>query len=144
MSGIAYERGTPFLLARLGSLAARSWTAFLSGHGITQNQYAVMIVLKEQGPLGQRRLAELAAMDARNIVAVLDSLTAAGLTERRPHDTDRRRRVVTLTPSGTRLIDTVGQAAAHGHDEFLRSLSPAERDRLNDLLQRLYNAHVHA
>ncbi|GAA1846778.1 MarR family winged helix-turn-helix transcriptional regulator [Actinomadura bangladeshensis] len=144
MSGIAYERGTPFLLARLGSLAARSWTAFLADRGITQNQYAVMVVLREQGPLGQRRLAELAAMDARNLVAVLDSLTAAGLAERRPHATDRRRRVATLTPSGTRLIDTAAQAAAEGQDEFLRSLSPAERDRLNDLLQRLYNAHVHA
>lgn len=144
MSGIAYERGTPFLLARLGSLAARSWSAFLDGHGITQNQYAVMIVLAEQGPLGQHRLAELAAMDARNIVAVLDSLTAAGLAERRPHDTDRRRRVVTLTASGARLIDTVGQAAAQGQDDFLRALDPAERDHLNALLQRLYNAHVHA
>ena len=144
MSGLPYERGTPFLLARLGSLAARSWTAFLAGHGITQNQYAVMVVLREHGPLGQRRLAELAAMDARNIVAVLDSLTAAGLAERRPHDTDRRRRVVTLTASGTRLIDTVGETAAHGRDDFLHSLSPAERERLNELLQRLYNAHVHA
>lgn len=144
MSGIAYERGTPFLLARLGSLAARSWTAFLTDRGITQNQYAVMVVLMDQGPLGQRRLAELAAMDARNIVAVLDSLTAAGLAERRPHTTDRRRRVVTLTPSGARLIDTAAQAAAEGQDDFLNSLTPTERDHLNDLLQRLYNAHVHA
>ncbi|WP_344262371.1 MarR family winged helix-turn-helix transcriptional regulator [Actinomadura napierensis] len=144
MSGIGYERGTPFLLARLGSLAARAWTAFLADYGITQTQHAVMIAIREQGPVGQRRLAELAAMDARNIVAVLDSLTAAGLAERGPHDTDRRRRVVSLTASGTRLINTIGQAAAHGQDHFLRSLSPAERDHLNDLLQRLYNAHVHA
>ncbi|MFB4301854.1 MarR family winged helix-turn-helix transcriptional regulator [Actinomadura sp. NTSP31] len=144
MSGIAYERGTPFLLARLGSLASRSWTAFLAGYGITQNQHAVLVVIREQGPLGQRRLAELAAMDARNIVAVLDSLTAAGLAERRPHDTDRRRRVVTLTTYGVRLIDTISEAAAHGQDHFLRSLDPAERDHLNDLLRRLYNAHVQA
>src|SRR5690348_5415899 len=85
--GPTYERGTGFLLARLGSLAARSWAAFLTGHDLTQAQYTVLVTLREQGPVGQRRLAELIAVDARNIVLVLDSLAARGLVERRMHET---------------------------------------------------------
>lgn len=138
----AYERGTGFLLARLGSLTARSWTAFLSEHRLTQVQYTVLVALRRHEPVGQRRLAELAAMDARNIVLVLDSLAAANLIERRPDETDRRRRTITLTPEGESLLETVADAAADQQDVFLHALNPADRERLNHLLQRVYDSHV--
>jgi MarR family transcriptional regulator, lower aerobic nicotinate degradation pathway regulator len=138
----AYERGTGFLLARLGSLTARSWTAFLAAHDLTQGQYAVLVTLDEHGPQGQRRLAGLVAVDARNIVAVLDSLAERGLVERRPDETDRRRRTVALTGRGSALVKAVADAAAAEQDGFLRALDPAERARLNVLLKRLYESHV--
>ncbi|MGW5414477.1 MarR family winged helix-turn-helix transcriptional regulator [Actinomadura geliboluensis] len=138
----AYERGTGFLLARLGSLTARSWTAFLTEHRLTQAQYTVLVALEQHGPVGQRRLAELVAMDARNIVLVLDTLAAGGLIERRPGDTDRRRRTVTLTDKGSALLATVADAAAAEQDRFLRALDATDRERLNHLLQRLYDSHV--
>ena len=60
----------------------------------------------------------------------------------RPADSVRPHPAAPGAPSHTaRALVTSG---GHGQDHFLRSLSPAERDHLNDLLQRLYNAHVHA
>ncbi|WP_433463562.1 MarR family winged helix-turn-helix transcriptional regulator [Spirillospora sp. CA-128828] len=140
----AYERGTGFLLARLGSLTARSWTAFLTEHRLTQAQYTVLIALQQHGPVGQRRLAELVAMDARNIVPVLDSLAAGCLIERRPDDTDRRRRTITLTGRGNALLATVADAAAVEQDQFLQTLNATDRARLNHLLRRLYDSHIPA
>ncbi|QKG21929.1 MarR family winged helix-turn-helix transcriptional regulator [Actinomadura verrucosospora] len=138
----AYERGTGFLLARLGSLTARSWTAFLAAHDLSQGQYAVLVTLDEHGPQGQRRLAGLVAVDARNIVAVLDSLAKRGLVERRPDETDRRRRTIALTEQGHALVKAVADAAAEEQDGFLRALDPAERAQLNVLLKRIYASHV--
>jgi DNA-binding MarR family transcriptional regulator len=138
----AYERGTGFLLARLGSLTARSWTAFLAAHDLTQGQYAVLVMLDEHGPQGQRRLAGLVAVDARNLVAVLDSLARRGLVERRPDEADRRRRTVALTERGKALVTAIADAAAEEQDGFLRALDPAERAQLNQLLRRLYASHV--
>jgi DNA-binding MarR family transcriptional regulator len=138
----AYERGTGFLLARTGSLASRSWTAFLAAHDLTQGQYAVLVTLGEHGPQGQRRLAGLVAVDARNLVAVLDSLAGRGLVERRPDDTDRRRRIVALTSQGAGLVTAVADAAAEEQDGFLRALGPTERAQLNLLLRRLYDSHL--
>lgn len=137
-----YERGTGFLLARLGSLVTRSWNAFLSDYELTQSQYGVLATLKEQGPLGQRRLAGLIAVDARNIVAVLDSLEARGLVERQAHEADRRRRTVALTDKGRALIETVGARAAAHQDGVLHALTGRERKRLNELLRRLYDSHL--
>ncbi|KDN86305.1 MarR family winged helix-turn-helix transcriptional regulator [Kitasatospora cheerisanensis] len=138
----AWERGTGFLLARLGSLTARSWTAFLGEHRLTQAQYAVLVALGRHGPVGQGRLAELVAVDARNLVSVLDGLTDRRLLERRPHDTDGRRRVVALTADGRALADGLAAAAAAEQDRFLAALPPADRTRLNRLLQRLYDAQL--
>ncbi|MFE4973939.1 MarR family winged helix-turn-helix transcriptional regulator [Kitasatospora sp. NPDC056651] len=140
----AFERGTGFLLARLGSLTARSWTAFLGEHRLTQAQYAVLVALGRHGAVGQRRLAELVAMDARNIVPVLDQLADRRLVERRPHATDRRRRLVVLTEEGTALVGSIASAAAAEQDRFLDALTEAEREQLNLLLQRLYAAHIPA
>ena len=139
----AFERGTGFLLGRLGSLASRSWTTFLTAHGLTQSQYSVLVVLKEQGPTGQQQLAHLVAMDARNTVPVLDALAAKGLIERQPDPADGRRRTIILTPDGTTLAETIAAEAASGQDDFLGALDDHDREHLNDLLQRLYNAHVH-
>ncbi|MEW9547320.1 MarR family winged helix-turn-helix transcriptional regulator [Nonomuraea sp. NPDC050783] len=140
----AFERGAGFLLARLGSLAARSWAAFLHEHGLTQAQYLVLTTVRESGPLGQRRLAELIAVDARNLVTVLDSLAARGLVRRRAHEGDRRRRIVTLTDAGTALLDAVAAAAAVEQDRFLRALTRRDRTHLNRLLRALYDAHTPA
>ncbi|RVX40291.1 DNA-binding MarR family transcriptional regulator [Nonomuraea polychroma] len=140
----AFERGTGFLLARLGSLAARSWTAFLTKHDLTQAQYLVLVTVKEQGPIGQRRLAELIAMDARNIVMVLDSLSPRGLIQRRTHDSDRRRRIITLTDAGAALLDTIAAAAATEQDHFLHALTCRQRDHLNRLLRTLYDSRITA
>ncbi|MFB4300834.1 MarR family winged helix-turn-helix transcriptional regulator [Actinomadura sp. NTSP31] len=138
----AYERGTGFLLARMGSLAARSWTAFLAAHDLTQGQYAVLVTLDEHGPQGQRRLAGLVAVDARNLVAVLDSLAGRGLVERRPDEADKRRRTVALTEQGRTLVKAIAEAAAGEQDAFLRPLDGTERAQLNRLLRRLYESHV--
>jgi DNA-binding MarR family transcriptional regulator len=139
----AFDRSTGFLLARLGSLAARSWQAFLAGHGLTQVQYATLMVLGEGGPLGQRVLAELIAVDARNLVAVLDRLAERGLIVREIDTADRRRRNVGLTPSGATVMRALAADAAVTRDQFLGALSRGERGQLNLLLQRLYQEHAH-
>ncbi|WP_326821563.1 MarR family winged helix-turn-helix transcriptional regulator [Streptosporangium sp. NBC_01639] len=139
----AFERGTGFLLARLGSLAARSWTAFLTAHELSQSQHSILVVLKDQGPIGQQHLAHLVAMDARNIVPVLDLLAAKELIKRQPDPADGRRRMITLTAHGKTLADTITAAAALGQDDFLSVLDDQDRRHLNDLLRRLYDAHVH-
>ncbi|GAA1965519.1 MarR family winged helix-turn-helix transcriptional regulator [Amycolatopsis minnesotensis] len=138
----AYERGTGFLLSRLGSLAARSWAAFLAEHEVSPGQYAVLVVLNEQGPLGQVSLARSIAVDARNLVAVLDSLSERGLVGRAADPADGRRRVVSLTPAGKSLVDDLATAAARGQDDFLRALGTRDRDRFTDLLRRVYDSHT--
>ncbi|WP_327091034.1 MarR family transcriptional regulator [Nonomuraea sp. NBC_01738] len=140
--GLAFEQGTGFLLSRLGSLVSRSWAAFLAGHDLTQIQYMVLMAVGERGSLGQRRLAELIAVDARNIVPVLDGLAARGLLERRVDDADQRRRIITLTPAGADLVAAVAASAATEQEQFLGTLTRRQSESLNRLLRQVYGAYV--
>jgi DNA-binding MarR family transcriptional regulator len=138
-----FESGTGFLLARLGSLAARSWQSFLADRGLTQMQYATLMVLAEHGSLGQLRLAQLVAVDARNLVSVLDQLAARGLLVRETNTNDRRRRNVRLTATGAALVQDLASDAARTRDQFLGALRIPQRTQLNVLLRQLYQAHAH-
>jgi DNA-binding MarR family transcriptional regulator len=138
-----FERGTGFLLSRLGSLAGRSWQSFLADRGLTQMQYAILMVLAERGSLGQLRVAQLLAVDARNLVSVLDQLAARGLLVRAIDADDRRRRTVCLTATGGALVQDLAGDAARTRDQFLGILSARQRKQLNALLQQLYQAHAH-
>ena len=52
-------------------------------------------------PMG--RLAETLSCDASNVTGLVDRLESRGLVRRRPSATDRRVKVLVLTPTGSRL-----------------------------------------
>ena len=71
------------------------------------------------------------------MVAIIDSLEERGLLERRMRDTDRRSRAVHLTDAGNALLKKAFEIAA-GHEAFLcEGLSPADREQLIGLLDRI-------
>lgn len=59
------------------------------------------------GPLTHSELAEALMVDRPAGTVAVDDLCARGLVERRPHPTDRRRKLVALTDEGRRLADLV-------------------------------------
>lgn len=138
----AFERGTGFLLSRLGTLAERGWSALLSQHGITPTQYVVLVVLSGHKALGQSQLARLTGIDPRNLVAVLDALQRRRLVARTVDPADGRRRLLQLTPTGDELVRALTESAKTSHDLFLRALNRKDRQHLNELLQRVYDAHA--
>lgn len=137
-----FERGTGFLLSRLGTLAERGWSALLAEYGLTPTQYVVLAILSGHDAVGQGRLARLTGVDSRNVVAVLDALEHSGLVLRTVDPTDARRRDLSLSPTGAALMQTLAANAAADRDEFLGTLSLDERRLLNTFLQRVYAAHT--
>jgi DNA-binding MarR family transcriptional regulator len=67
----------------------------------------------------------------------LDRLAEAGLVERRLDPSDRRGVLVRLTPKGKAIIDKAVEAHVANEERLLRSLGPADRRALDDLLRRL-------
>lgn len=105
--------------------------------GLTPTQFAALAKLQELGAVTQNRLGRLTAMDAATIKGVIDRLRERGFAETRRDPSDGRRLLVDLTPKGR---DAAADAIAAGHritDETLEPLTPTERKRFLELLEKL-------
>jgi DNA-binding MarR family transcriptional regulator len=88
-------------------------------------------------PQSQRELARRLHYDPSNITALADSLEARGLIERRADASDRRFRLLALTPEGERLRATLEERLAQP-PHFLDRLTPTEQKQLLQLLAKIF------
>ena len=88
-------------------------------------------------PESQRDLARRLHYDPSNITSLADSLEARGLIERRADASDRRFRLLALTPEGERLRASLEERLAEP-PQFLERLTPAEQKQLLQLLAKLF------
>jgi DNA-binding MarR family transcriptional regulator len=80
--------------------------------GLTSVQGDALTVLAQAGPLSLKELGSLLIAEAGHPSRLVDRLVEAGWVERRPAADDRRRVVLSLTPSGRRLAKRVDAARA--------------------------------
>jgi DNA-binding MarR family transcriptional regulator len=130
-----------FLLSRASGQVVRATNAALAEHGLRVRQYSVLVLACEAADgLSQRELATVLGLDPSQVVLLVDELAAAGLVERQAPEADRRTRLVVATPEGHRVRDAAGKAADAAVEAPLSLLGDAERDRLRDMLTRIWTA----
>ena len=89
-----------------------------------------------EGPMSLSGLAEAIGVDAPYATLIVDSLEERGLVARQPDPADRRRKLVSLTPSGCEAIERLQRIEREPPPGFAR-LTAAELDTLEDLLRRV-------
>lgn len=99
--------------------------------------YGVLATLEEFGPGAQAEIGRRLGIDPSDMVAILNDLERAGYVSRERDPGDRRRNSVTMTAEGAQALVRFDGAIADAQDGMLSSLSPAERDQLLTLLERL-------
>ncbi|MFF2730252.1 MarR family winged helix-turn-helix transcriptional regulator [Streptomyces sp. NPDC058008] len=103
--------------------------------GLTDTQTDVLWRLSRAEEMTARRLADLLRCDASTATSMIDRLESRGLVRRVPHPTDRRAKVVQLTPEGCALRDRVVEHTTR-HSPFAR-LDRESRLRLHALLREV-------
>ena len=104
---------------------------------LTQTQFAALAKLIEAGPCSQNHLGRLIYLDAATIKGVVDRLRARGLVATAGDANDRRRRAVTLTPTGRRVTEAAIAVASQITAQTLAPLSPAQQRAMVRLLKKL-------
>jgi DNA-binding MarR family transcriptional regulator len=126
------------MVVPLGRALMAAERPVLDAHGLTMWAYAVLSHLDETPMRTQAALAEAIHADKTRIIAVLDDLESRGLLTRRPDPEDRRARLLSLTPEGRRLRDTVRTAVQEGEERLLGRLPAADRAAFLRGLTTLY------
>jgi DNA-binding MarR family transcriptional regulator len=109
-------------------------------HGLEPGWHDVLATLRRNGPPYRLRPTEFTdqlMLTSSGTTKRLDRLEHAGLITRGPDPADRRGTLITLTPKGLQLIDSVTAAHLDNERRLLASLSESERRRLADLLRKL-------
>lgn len=109
----------------------------LSESGITEQQWRILRVLAEFGPLDATKLAEHASLLLPSQTRIVQTLVEKGYVTRTPDTADRRRQTVAITSAGYRIIeDNLDQARAIA-ERFEQVLGKEKLRQLLDLLAEL-------
>jgi len=109
----------------------------LRAHEISMWGYIVLTALAEQPVRTQAALAQAIGADKSRIIADLDELQERGLIQRRPDAADRRVHLLSLTPAGSKLRQSVQSAIRRREEQILARLPPTDRDPFVRSLQAL-------
>jgi DNA-binding MarR family transcriptional regulator len=99
-------------------------------------QCHVLHLMEPDRPIPMGRIAEALACDASNVTGLVDRLELRGLVRRQPASSDRRVKVLELTPEGVRLRSTVLERMTKPPASLDR-LSAEEQRELLRILKRL-------
>lgn len=125
------------LMRRCQQIAVSVFLDECRDYDLTPLQFAVLIGLIKGGPEDQVTLGGTLALDRTTIGVVVKNLEERGLVSRRVSDRDRRSKPVSITDAGIRLINEVLPAAEAAQERMLSPLTPAERRKFVDLLQKM-------
>jgi DNA-binding MarR family transcriptional regulator len=112
-------------IARLSRLLRRQ-----GGSTLSVTQYSALAVLNKHGEMTPRELADHERVQPPSMTRTVAALEAQGLISRRPHLTDGRQVVLTLTDQGRDLLAEQRRLKEAWLAQRLSELSPIERDIL--------------
>jgi DNA-binding MarR family transcriptional regulator len=108
-----------------------------SKRGLTPEKWFVLARLRQDAPLRQSQLVELALEDGPNVSRLVDGMVNAGLVERSLDPTDRRGRVLDLTEHGRVVADELFGRAIVERARVFAGFSEDELKLLTVALERI-------
>ena len=128
------QRSLPMSLLRAREAVMSHVRPMLDRHGVNEQQWRVIRVLGEAGPLDASEVAERANILAPSLTRMIKALTERGLIEKARDAGDGRRVMLAIAPAGRDLLRRVTPDSARIYDELEGRFG---RDRVNDLMDLL-------
>ncbi len=111
----------------------------LSDAGVTEQQWRVLRVLKEEGSQEPTHIAERACLLLPSLTRILQKLETKGLIRRHTHPGDKRRQIVEITDRGATIIKDNIDVTLQLAEEIKAQLGPERHEALLDLLNDLHD-----
>jgi DNA-binding MarR family transcriptional regulator len=122
---------------RAARALARRFDEALRPIGLTNGQFSLMMSLNRPEPPGIAAVATLLAMDRTTLTAALKPLERRGLIEVAKDPSDRRGRLLSLTPQGKTLLVSAVPVWEQTHRDVEALLKDVDPDRLRSGLRSL-------
>jgi DNA-binding MarR family transcriptional regulator len=120
------------------ALSKKISTRFRSQFDTSTARFDTLAQLHAAG--GELTMGELSSqlmVTSGNVTGVIDGMAADKLVERRPHETDRRSIIISVTPEGRNLFAKVRAAMSKWMSEAMADMTDAEIEQLIRLFGKL-------
>jgi homoprotocatechuate degradation regulator HpaR len=131
-----FDDSLPMALLRAREVTMGFFRPLLLAHGLTEQQWRVIRVLEEYGPLEFNELSRIAWIQPPSLTGMLSRLERNALVRRSRSQADQRRLHVALTPEGRRRFGIVSHDAEKQYGVIERQLG---RKRLRSLMTVLHD-----
>src|ERR1700693_5932772 len=109
----------------------------IANTGLCLTDFVALEALLHKGPLTISEIQEKVRLASGSMTAAVDRLEKLGLVVRKSSPTDRRARVVELTPQGKRLAASCFEKHAKDLEALMSVLSEKEREQLYGSVKKL-------
>jgi len=133
------------LVARLARVWRRKADQTLAAHGLSEATAHPLLILSRGGRENVRQgaLADEMGLEGPSVVRLIDLLAAENLVERREDPTDRRAKVLNLTPLGEAKANEIKNVMRKLRADLMKGI-PAEELRVAfDVLARIEQSSHH-
>lgn len=132
-----FEQSLPMLLLRAREAVMSRFRPLLAMHGLTEQQWRILRVLREQNGLEARQLASRTLLLQPSATGIVDRMERDGLVERRRDPDDRRKVTIWLTRKARRLYDRVAPLNEREYARMQARFETGEWERLYQALRHL-------
>lgn len=109
----------------------------LTKYGLVTPQLGIMRVINESGSISQQDIGDYVVIDKASMVKFLDQLEKLKLVSRQSHESDRRIKLVSLTPKGVKTLNEASELRKEIESVFLQPLTDEERAQLKSIVPKL-------
>jgi DNA-binding MarR family transcriptional regulator len=127
-------------ISRIAALAERELEQVFGELELTGADFDVLATLRRSGPpfrLTPGELSRSTMVTSGGMTKRLDRLEARRLIRREPDPSDRRGKLIALTPAGRDLVDHAVEAHLENEERLLSALPATKRRELTTLLREL-------
>jgi MarR family 2-MHQ and catechol resistance regulon transcriptional repressor len=109
----------------------------ITSTGLCLTDFAALEALLHKGPLSITQIQEKVLLASGSMTAAIDRLEKLGMVVRKSTSTDRRARIVELTPKGKRVAGQYYEKHARDLEELMSVLSEREKQQLYASLKKV-------
>ena len=132
------ERFLPYRLTGLAEAVSSALSAiYCDRFDLTRNEWRVLAILYRVDALTSAEIGRRATLDKMQASRAVQALVSKGDVGRKPDPSDRRNRLLHLTPQGRRLRQRIAPLALEREAALLAVLSAGEQDQLWSFIDRI-------
>ncbi len=131
------EESLPIMLLRAREALMKRIRPYLMEHDLSEQQWRVLRVLDEVGPLEPTELGERCVVLTPSLTRILALLEKRDMIRREKHPTDKRKQIIHLTKEGLDVIGKIAPEARKIYEELEEAFGKPQMINLLNKLAKL-------